>query len=177
MTKFINCEHLRTNFRKALLLILFVIFSSAIPAQVSRVDIQCSGLTCSMCSNAINKSLKSLDFVDKIEPNIKTSTFGLTFKGGKSIDFDLLKKKIEDAGYSVANFVATVQFQNATTIANQAISVGDKTFEISNSKDLLLSGTRLVRVIDKGFVPAKEYKKMINPFITSPKGTYHVTIS
>jgi len=60
---------------------------------------QASGLTCSMCSNAINKSVKSIDFVEKVMANIQTSTFEITFKPGSTIDFDLLKKKVEDAGF------------------------------------------------------------------------------
>ena len=52
--------------------IIAILLSSVIQAQqVTKVSIQASGLTCSMCSNAINKSLRSLDFVDKVDANIK----------------------------------------------------------------------------------------------------------
>lgn len=88
------------------------IISLAANAQVSKVSIQASGLTCSMCSNSINKSLKTIDFVENVNSNIKTSSFEITFKNGSNVDFDKLKKKVEDAGFTVANFVATVNFNN-----------------------------------------------------------------
>lgn len=40
-------------------------------AQLKNATCSASGLTCSMCSNAINKALLSLDFVDKVTANIK----------------------------------------------------------------------------------------------------------
>ncbi|MFM2326393.1 MAG: hypothetical protein RIR31_595, partial [Bacteroidota bacterium] len=61
-------------------LILAVLFSLAVKAQITKVSLQASGLTCSMCSNAINKSLKSLDFVDRVDANIKNSTFDILIK-------------------------------------------------------------------------------------------------
>ncbi len=151
-----------------------LIFSIAANAQVTKVSLQASGLTCSMCSNSINKALKTVDFVDKIDANIKTSTFYVTFKKGKKIDFDLLKKKVEDAGFSVASFVADVQFNNVQ-VNNQSVIVGDKTFFLINSKDQILNGTKAVRVIDKGFVSSKEYKKN-SLQSAADKDVYHATI-
>ncbi len=78
---------------KKILFMAAVVFSMAANAQVTKVNLQASGLTCSMCSNPINKALKTLDFVDKIDANVKTSTFVIYFKQGKTIDFELLKKR------------------------------------------------------------------------------------
>src|SRR5436305_14629046 len=49
-------------------------------AQVKKVSIQASGLTCSMCSKAIYKALRSVDFVEKVDADIKNSTFEISFK-------------------------------------------------------------------------------------------------
>ncbi len=151
------------------------IISFATTAQVTKVSIQASGLTCSMCSNSINKSLKTVDFVEHVNPNIKTSSFEITFKQGTNVDFDKLKKKIEDAGFSVANFVATVNFNNVQVNNNQPVKVGDKTFYILNVKDQSLNGAKQVRIVDKGFVSTKEYKK--NALAAAGgRGVYNVTI-
>ena len=72
-----------------------MIFSLHATAQIKKVSLQASGLTCSMCSNSIFKALKTLDFVDNVEANIKTSTFAITFKQGAKVDMDKLKKKVE----------------------------------------------------------------------------------
>ncbi len=128
-------------------------------AQVKNVSLQASGLTCSMCSNSINKSLKSIDFVEKVVPNIKTSTFEITFKPGAEVDFDLLKNKVEDAGFFVSKFFATINFNNITITGNAPVTVGNKSFRFINVKDLSLNGDKTIRIVDKGFVTAKEFKK------------------
>ena len=161
---------------KSLFVILLVIFSLSGFSQISKVSIQASGLTCSMCSNAINKALKSLDFVEKVDANIKNSTFELTFKSGRYIDFNLLKKKVEDAGYSVANFAATVQFNNVQVKGGQPVSVGDYAFEIINAGDKVLNGLKELRFIDKGFLSGKEYKKNSSAMVVTTKGVYHTLI-
>jgi copper chaperone CopZ len=160
---------------KTILFLLAGIISFVTNAQVSKVSIQASGLTCSMCSNSINRSLKTIDFVENVNPNIKNSSFEITFKNGSNVDFDKLKKKVEDAGFTVANFVATVNFNNVLVKNNQPVKIGDKTFYILNAKDQQLSGAKQVRVVDKGFVSNKEYKK--NSLAASTgRGVYNVTI-
>src|SRR5690606_24963991 len=44
-------------------------------AQIKQVDIQATGLTCSMCSNAINKQLLSLPEVAEVTTDLNTNTF------------------------------------------------------------------------------------------------------
>lgn len=161
---------------KNIFLIAAIVFSVAANAQVTKVNLQASGLTCSMCSNSINKALKTIDFIDKIDANVKTSTFEITFKPGSNVDFDMLKKKVEDAGFSVANFLATIQFNNVEVKNNQPVKVGDKTFQFVNITNQTLKGTKQVRVIDKGFVSSKEYKKNAFAMSVNSKGVYHATI-
>ncbi len=88
---------------KKILFVAAMLVSLAVNAQVTKVSMQASGLTCSMCSNAINKSVKSLNFVDNVSANIKTSTFDITFKSDAKIDFEELKKRVEDAGFLYQN--------------------------------------------------------------------------
>lgn len=161
---------------KTILIITIILFSLSLNAQVTKISLQASGLTCSMCNNSINKALKKIDFVDKIDANVNTSTFDITFRPGSKVDFDKLKNRVEDAGFSVANFIVTMQFNNVQVKNNEPVIVGDKTFEFVNTKEQILKGARQIKLIDKGFVSAKEYKK--SSFAASPsKGVYHATIS
>ena len=109
--------------------------SLATKAQVSKVYLQASGLTCSMCSNAINKALRTLDFVDNIDADIRTYTFELSFKPGSRVDFDKIKNKVEDAGFSVAGFVAAIYFDNVQLKNNQPVTIGGNTLLFVNGKD------------------------------------------
>jgi copper chaperone CopZ len=169
---------------KNIFFITAVLFSFAAKAQVTKLSLQASGLTCSMCSNAINKAIKSLDFVDKVDANIKNSTFDIVIKPSSNVDFDKVKKKVEDAGFFVASFTAIVQFDNVA-IANDAhVNVGTNDFHFLNVKNQTLSGNKTIKILDKGFVSAKEYKK--NSSLTkmpcyktgeeNGKRIFHVTI-
>lgn len=161
---------------KTFLFLIAATISIVSSAQVSKVSLQASGLTCSMCSNSINKALKTIDFVQNVNPNIKTSTFEITFKEGSSVDFDKLKKKVEDAGFTVASFIAFVNFNNTEVKANEPVKIGDKTFYILNAKEKSLNGAKQVRIVDKGFVSTMDFKKNTLVAPTSGNGVYNVTI-
>ncbi|MEJ7626762.1 MAG: heavy-metal-associated domain-containing protein [Ferruginibacter sp.] len=128
-------------------------------AQVKKVILQASGLTCSMCSNSINKSLKSLDFVEKVVANIKTSGFEVTFKPNSRVEFDLIKKKVLDAGFSIAKFTAIVEFDGQQVSSEDHLIINNTTYHFMNIKSQVLTGDKIIQILDKGFVPAKEYKK------------------
>lgn len=144
---------------KKLFVIIAVFFAAGAQAQISKVSLQASGLTCSMCSNAINKSLKTVDYIDKVMANIKTSTFEISFKPGATIDFDQLKKKVEDAGFSVASMKATVNFNNVKIEKDQHLGYAGLTLHFLNGKGEILNGERSVQVVDKGYVSAKDFKR------------------
>ncbi len=159
---------------KKILLFIAIAFSMVTSAQVTKVSLQASGLTCSMCSNSINKALKTLDFVLKVDADIKTYTFEILFKPNSNVDFDMIKKKVENAGFAVSGFVATILFNNVQVINSQPVTIDDKTFLFVNTKDQSLNGVKHVKILDKGFVSPKEYKRNAYP-VSSPH-TYHATI-
>lgn len=163
---------------KTIIVIASLQLSVGAKAQISKVSLQASGLTCSMCSNSINKALSTLDFVNKIDPNIKTSTFEITFKANAKVDFEKLKNKVENAGFSVADFRATMQFNNVKIKENETVIVGDKKLRFVNTKEQIINGTKTIKIIDKGFVSSKEFKKTnaVPSTDTKSEKIYHVTI-
>lgn len=144
---------------KKIFVIIAVLLCSATQAQVTKVSLQASGLTCSMCSNSINKSLKSLDYVDKVMANIQTSTFSISFKPGAVVNFDQLKKKVEDAGFYVANLTASVNFNNLIIEKDNHYEVAGMNIHFLNAKGQVLNGEQSIQVVDKGYVSAKAFKK------------------
>jgi copper chaperone CopZ len=155
---------------KTLLFIAAIVASSSAVSQVSRVLLQASGLTCSMCSNSIYKSLKTVSFVEKIEPDIKTSTFNITFKRDTQVDFNMLKEKVEDAGYSVAKFVAVVNFKEVPVKANETVTVGAINFRFTRTATL--NGEKQVRILNKGFMSPKDQKKYT--ILTAPPSNVYL---
>lgn len=144
---------------KKILLIAAVLFSVVTQAQVKQVTLQASGLTCSMCSNSIFKALQTLDFVDKVEPNIQTSSFNISFKPGANIEFDKLKAKVEDAGFFVSKFTVTMNFDKLAVENDSHVNVGKSIFHFLNIEQQVLKGEKTIRILDKGYVSLKEFKK------------------
>jgi copper chaperone CopZ len=169
--------------KKFLFFICLLIGLSA-SAQFKSATLQASGLTCAMCSNAINKSLKTLSFIASVESDIKTSSFVINFKDGADINFDQLRKKVEDAGFSVAKLQVVTNFNNVSVQNEQAVTVAGKQLCFLSVKNQQLSGEKVITIVDKNFLPAKEYKKYAaqtkaESFKTGEtKGVrvYHVTI-
>lgn len=92
---------------KRILFGLLMVMGVAAQAQFSKVSLQASGLTCSMCSKAVKNALEKVPFVEKVMVDIKNQQYNLSFKEGAVLDFDALSKAVEDAGFSVASMKVT----------------------------------------------------------------------
>ena len=161
---------------KKIFLLVAITFSIVATAQVSKVSLQASGLTCSMCSNAINKALKTLDFVDKVDADIKNYTFEISFNNDKPVDFDKIKKKVEDAGFSVSAFVATIYFDSVQIKDNEPVRVDNHNLLFVNGKNQLLSGPNNVKVLDQGFVASGKSKSNDFSAESGNARLYHVSL-
>lgn len=168
----------------AVLIILTIGLQFTAPAQIKKAQLQAAGLTCAMCSNATLKALQTLPFVDKIDTDLNSTTFLLSFKPGMPVDIDAIKNKVEDAGFSVSKLVLTANFNNVSIQPDAHVSYAGSTFHFINVKQQVLSGDRDITVIDKNFVPAKQFKKYSSQ-TTMPcysggtmdnQRVYHVTI-
>jgi copper chaperone CopZ len=141
-------------------LLIALLLATGADAQVSRVSLQASGLTCSMCSKAVKNALEKVTFVDKVQVDIKNQQYNLTFKEGSTVDFDALSGAVEGAGFSVAALKVTALLPQATTLVKDAhVQIGTQTFHFLNAADQSVSGTVTFSLVDKNFVAAKEYKK------------------
>ncbi len=136
-----------------------MLLTISVNGQVKKVTIQASGLTCSMCSNSINKSLKTIPYIDKVVANIKTSSFDITFKPNAVVNFDQLKKKVEDAGFFVAKFTAVVNFEKQKVENDDHVIVQNATYHFLNVKEQEVAGDKTIQLLDKGYVSAKDFKK------------------
>ena len=159
---------------KKILLVIALALAMVTRAQVTNVSLQASGLTCSMCSNSINKALKTLDFIDKTDTDMKTYTFEISFKPNSHVDFDKIKNKVENAGFTVSTFIVTIYFNNVHVKDNEPVNIEDKTFYFLNTKDDVFNGIKQVKILDRGFVSLKEFKNY--SFLNLTPGTYHVNI-
>jgi copper chaperone CopZ len=161
----------------SLIIVMLFAFNIA-SAQITKVELQAAGLTCSMCSRSVDMQLRTLDFIDSIGIDLSHATFFLFFKKDKIVDFDQIKKKVEDAGFSVALLKVNYQFDNLKVENNSSFTYHNSTFYVINSTQKILNGLVDFKIVDKGFVSDKEYKKyskQINGTVLA-KSTYHIIL-
>lgn len=115
-----------------------------------------------MCTKAIYNSLEKLPVVEKIEADIKSSTFLITFKKDASVDPDVLKNAVEDAGFSVSSFKLTGQFDNLQIDKDAHVDLYGKSFHFIKADNKVLNGTQTLTVVDKNYVSAKQFKKVVS---------------
>ena len=140
----------------SVLVMLLVAFSHA---QFTKATLQATGLTCAMCSNAINKALQKVPFVASVRADIKNSAFNIVFNEGQEINIDALKKAVEDAGFSVGSLKLTGNFNEVKIAADEHIKIGNDNFHFVNVKSQTLNGEQTIAVVDKNFVTEKQFKK------------------
>lgn len=128
---------------------MVLMFSIKSNAQIVKAEIRATGLTCSMCSNAINKQLKTLPEVVDVAIDLNTNTFTVTLKEGNELSPKVFKDKVEKAGFFIGSLLLTAKPETITK--SSYILVNDKK---SNASEVQF------HVVDKGYVTEKEFKKL-----------------
>lgn len=154
------------------LLVSIVIFvSTKANAQISKAEIRTIGLTCSMCSNAINKQFKSLPEVVNVETDLNTNTFTITLKEVNTLSPKVFKDKVEKAGFFIGSLIVTTKSetikQGGYVIVNTASNINTEV---------------QIQILDKGYVTEKEFKKLskslknIETYALNNEDDFHIKI-
>ncbi len=167
-----------------ILLAVLAVSAQVAKAQFVKADLQVSGLTCSMCSKATEKSLRTLTFISDVKPDLNRNLFVVTFKKDAPVNLDAISKKVQDAGFSVNKLTASFNFDNLKINNNYHFNYAGNIYHFLNVKDETLNGITPVTVVDKAFVPASTYKKYAAQTVYScyksgmmdGQKVYHVTI-
>lgn len=145
--------------KKTIVLLVLAASLTSVHAQFTKATIQASGLTCAMCSRAIDNALQQVSFVASVQPDIKNSAFNIVFKEGEPVDIDALKKSVEDAGFFVAKFTITGIFNNTAIKNDEHVAIEGKEYHFLNIKDQVLNGEKNLIIVDKNFLTASAFKK------------------
>lgn len=158
-------------------IILLITTISAAKAQFTKAELQVSGLTCSMCSKATEKSLRTLNFIGDIKADLNRNVFVITFKKDMPVNLDQISKKVQGAGFFVNNLKATFNFDNVK-VSNNTFSYEGDTYRLVSGGDKPLTGPVMVTVVDKGFAPAAISKKYGSQLADKAETgrTYHIAI-
>lgn len=145
---------------KLLILLPLLIGQQYLFAQFSSGKLQATGLTCALCSNAINKSLQELPFVQSVKSILKESAFEIEFKSGSLFSPDQLREAVEDAGFFVGGLVLSVEPISVSVNENGLFQWGDNSYHLVGSSLRQLNGAINLRVINKSFITDKAFKKI-----------------
>lgn len=148
-----------------------LMFSIKSNAQIVKAEIRATGLTCSMCSNAINKQLKTLPEVSNVETDLNTNTFTVTLKEVNELSPKTFKEKVEKAGFFIGSLIITAKSE--TINKSPYILVNDYK---NNASEVQF------QVVDKGYVTEKEFKKIsksykdIATYLANSEDDFHIKI-
>jgi copper chaperone CopZ len=129
-----------------ILVTLLILLSQNINAQIAKAEIVATGLTCSMCSNAINKQLKKIPEVEKVTIDLNTNTFSISLKKGNQVSPKTLKECIQKAGFFVGSMEITFEVETKSLSKNYIFLDSEK--------------TNHYKILDKGYVVMKDFKKL-----------------
>ena len=156
--------------KNILITVITLFFAVQSEAQIVKAEIIATGLTCSMCSNSINKQLKSLPEVESVETDLNTNTFTVTMKSNTNVSPAIFKNNVEKAGFFVGSLVLSI---DSNSLKNY-INIEEK--EIPTNKVVQ------VQVLDKGFVTDKEFKKLskkhknLESYLSNNENNFHFKI-
>ena len=146
--------------KKLLILLMAGFMAMGAAAQFSKATLQATGLTCAMCSNAINKALEQVPFVASVKADIKNSAFNMVFKENATVSIDALRKAVEDAGFSIGGLKMTGQFNHLEIGKDKHVEIGESVFHFLDVPSGMLDGEKTLTVVDKNFIPARQFKKI-----------------
>lgn len=145
--------------KKLLFIMIMALSAVATQAQFTKATLQATGLTCAMCSNAINKALQAVPFIESVRSDIKNSSFSIVFRNDATVQIDEIRNAVEDAGFSIGSLKLTGTFRDVKVGKDQHTKIGTANFHFLGSEEKLLSGEQTITVVDKNFVTEKQFKK------------------
>lgn len=130
-------------------------------AQFSHGRLQATGLTCALCSKSIHQALTKLSFIDSVQPELKTSSFELRFKGQQPVSIPAIRAAVEDAGFFIGGLTLNLSHSlSDQERRSKQFSFGPDEFQFLDEPK---AGESL-QVIGKGFLSEKDFKRMLTRY-------------
>ncbi|MBK7763693.1 MAG: heavy-metal-associated domain-containing protein [Bacteroidetes bacterium] len=166
--------------KKLIIILSYLIFSISSNAQIQKAELVATGLTCSMCSNAIYKKLTAIKGVDSVAIDLNENLFTIFLAKDSKVKPSELKESVEKAGFFVGSLILTFPKENFTQYYRTELRTENVTYILMNQQFEIVGNTIQVRIMDKGYVTSKEYKKYTNKKlqymskVTNSGELYHV---
>ncbi len=94
----------------SLVLSLAVVFGAPIEAfaQVEEATVQVDGLSCPFCAYGLEKKLKKVEGIEKLEIKVNEGTAKIRVREDKTLSFEAVEKAVKDGGFTPREISLTV---------------------------------------------------------------------
>ena len=146
--------------KKILLLSILCFFVALVTkAQWTYVEIGVNGLTCSMCTRSVDDAIQKLDFVERVEVNLESTTGRVFFKVGSKPDVAAIRQAVVDAGFSLRFLKIKFQFKSPMALEPEECFILDGTHYQMINAVTAETKEAVFQLIGKGFMPKRAYNK------------------
>ncbi|MEM0996705.1 MAG: heavy metal-associated domain-containing protein [Bacteroidota bacterium] len=146
------------SFRALVLAVALLFCAQWSSAQFQSATIVVDGLTCSMCSYGVERSLRKLEFVDDVQMDLNSNTAQVSFRTDREVMITALAKKVTDAGFSVRSLQATASIEHHSIPGDIDYLIGHSVCHFLESVDVP-EGQLVMTFIGKEFMDKRAWKK------------------
>lgn len=122
-------------------------------------EIGINGLTCSMCSFSVEKSILNLPYVSKVVMDLNSNIAHIEFNNKEEVNFYSISRKIEDAGFSVGYLVTEINSNHLPVVLNEPFKIGNQSFYILGATILNDPESIKIKFMGKYFKSKSEGKE------------------
>lgn len=156
---------------RSIFLTLFLLFALTSQSAIRSITVGINGLTCSMCSRTVEKSMLQLQFVDKVEMSLEATEAKILLKPQSSVSMKEIARSVKDAGFSVRFISVEFDFGDLRVGEDGSFFCQGQPFSWVGKRVMPVDKKVRLRLIDPAFIPPNEKSKWAALISAAPKST------
>lgn len=120
------------------------------------IDVGINGLTCSLCTRSVDRSISRLEFVDSITMSLENTEGRIYVKDVAAIDLKRITKAITDAGFSTRFVRLQFDFKDIPIDKGGFFAFKGQRYQWLQYKSNPPPNGISLTLINEGFLPKKE---------------------
>src|SRR5690554_5245522 len=153
-------RQVKKNILSSFFVVLAILLSNQVFAQVQEVEVGINGLTCSMCSYSVENSIKKLSYVNIVKMDLNKNIAQVFSDRGKSIDFKEVAERVKKSGFSVRYLSFTLSTDIKPSSEGMFEFEGKIFYILDSDSETLQAGTNL-KLVGEGYLPKTDLKKQL----------------
>lgn len=142
-----------------LITVLLVVSSTATKAGIQWIEVGVNGLTCSLCTRSVEKSIRTLEFVDSVAMNLETTEGRVFLRPNVPFNLAQIAKAVVKAGFSVQYVKVRFALNDITIDPTGMFTHKEQTFQWIDYSPPSGKKHTTLKIVNEGFLPKKEAGK------------------